>query len=40
MLDGMTAFMRRHPERLDDPAMSAAMIGMILGAIAHAPRDP
>lgn len=32
--------LRRHPERLDDPAMSAAMIGMILGAIAHAPRDP
>lgn len=34
------ATLRRNPERLDDPAMSAAMIGMILGALAHAPRLP
>lgn len=32
--------LRRTPERLDDPAMSAAMIGMILGALEHAPRLP
>ncbi len=32
--------LRRSPERLDHPATSAAMIGMILGAIEHAPRLP
>ncbi len=32
--------LRRDPERLDDPAMAAAMTGMILGALEHAPRQP